>query len=289
MKDYFEKLFYSDKAWFCLKLFLAFFWLNEMNYMIWETNKVLIPVGVCTIFDCSCISNQGFKVALSLSLLVGLFFYLKSEKYNGITLPLLFLFSVFIISSNESTGVFMRASLFSMVWFGQWLAHLIHKKNPDKLRKYRHQYVVQLITATYCLAGVSKILDAGWNWPEQGSELLALSSIKGFYFDFFDTGNHTNLNLGYSIAYTILNHKTLVCLFLWATLILELSTPLANLSLRLTFFYGILLFLMHRGIDYSMNIVIGGTYYSMLAFMVNPIGIIYLLYLKYFKGTIHNV
>lgn len=288
-KDFFYRLFYSNEGWFFIKLLIGIRWLLELGYNLIYSSTIIEPVGLCKILPCGILSNS---IVLNIVLLVSFFsvgIYIFFEKYALPSILTLLLLSLFIISFHESTGVFIRASLFSMIWVGQLAAYVLHKKNIENLKKFRHQYVIQLICATYFLAALTKLSDAGWAWPQQGSDYFALSALKGYIYDYFDTGNTTLLNDGYELAYLILEHKQLVYWLMLGALLLEFTSPIAAINRRLTFFYGVMFLLLHIGIKYTMSITIGGTYYSMLAFMLNPIGLLYFAYKflkdKYFKKT----
>jgi hypothetical protein len=278
MNDYLHQLYYSRIGWLCIKIFLSFFWLIEMLGMVSSTSHISLPVGVCAIIPCDWLQNIFFKVAIIFACFLALCFYLFSKKHLTLTLSCLFLLSVLIISAHESSGVFNRANLFSMVWFGQLLAAIVYRNNIEKMRIYRHQYVVQIVGATYFLAAISKLIDAGLDWPTQGAEYISINGLKGYYFHYFDNGNSQVLQFGTAIAYTLLEHKELVYWSLICALFIELTAPLAAISVKTTFVYGVAFLLLHLGIDYTMNIVIEGTYFTMLAFMLNPLGIIFFLY-----------
>jgi hypothetical protein len=243
--------------------------------MVSSTSHISIPVGVCAIIPCDWLQNIFFKGVIIFSCLLALYFYLFSKKYLILTLSCLFLLSVLIISAHESSGVFNRANLFSMVWLGQLLATVVYRNNIEKMRIYRHQYVVQIVGATYFLAAISKLLDAGWDWPIQGAEYISINGLKGYYYHYFDNGNSRMLQFGTEIAYSLLHHKELVYWSLLVALFIELTAPLAAISVKTTFIYGVAFLLLHLGIYYTMNILIGGTYFTMLAFLLNPLGIIF--------------
>lgn len=283
-KDFFYRLFYSKEGWFFIKLLIGVRWLLELGYNLLHATTIIEPIGLCKILPCGILSNSivlGIVLVVSFASVVIYIFY---EKYTILSIVTLLVSSLFMISFHESTGVFIRASLFSMIWVGQLAAYIFHKNNIEDLKKFRHQYVIQLICATYFLAALTKLSDAGWTWPQQGSDYFAISSLKGYLYDYFDTGNTTLLNEGYNLAYLLLEYKQLVYWLMLGALLLEFTSPLAVLDKRLTFFYGIMFLLLHIGIKYTMSITIGGTYYSMLAFMLNPLGLLYFSF-KYLKET----
>lgn len=280
-KDFFYRLFYSKEGWFFIKLFIGVRWFLEVGNLL-NATTIIKPVGLCKILPCDILSNSiVMSIALGLSLFT-ISIYIFYEKYALPSILTLLILSLFMISFHESTGVFLRASLFSMIWVGQLAAYIFHKNNIEDLKKFRHQYVIQLICATYFLAALTKLSDAGWAWPQQGSDYFSISSLKGYLYDYFDTGNATSLNEGYKLAYLILGSKHFVYWLMFGALLLEFTSPLAALDRRLTFFYGIMFLLLHIGIEYTMSITIGGTYYSMLAFMLNPLGLLYFSF-KYLK------
>lgn len=283
-KDFFYRLFYSKEGWFFIKLLIGVRWLLELGYNLLHATTIIEPIGLCKILPCGILSNSivlGIVLVVSFASVVIYIFY---KKYAIPSIVTLLVLSLFMISFHESTGVFIRASLFSMIWVGQLAAYIFHKNNIEDLKKFRHQYVIQLICATYFLAALTKLSDAGWTWPQQGSDYFAISSLKGYLYDYFDTGNTTLLNEGYNLAYLLLEYKQLVYWLMLGALLLEFTSPLAVLDKRLTFFYGIMFLLLHIGIKYTMSITIGGTYYSMLAFMLNPLGLLYFSF-KYLKET----
>jgi len=274
VSNFIHQLFYSNKGWFCIKLFLLLHWFSVIAYMLYQLNGAPLPNGICELFDCGLFTYMPVKFFLLILSVIALSFYCVEK----LMIPSLFIISIIsflIISTHESNGILMRASLFTMVWVGQLLAYIFYKKDEAKLTKYRHQFVVQLIAATYTLAAVSKLHQSGFQWTHDGANFLAINALKGFLYNYYDSHDINALKEGYQMANLLLSNKTLVFYMLWSALLLELFAFIAVLDIRITLIYGILLFAMHIGIEYVMHILIAGTFYSMIAFFINPFGILY--------------
>lgn len=72
----------------------------------------------------------------------------------------------------------------------------------------------------------------------------------------------------------ILSHPTLVYVLLSISLFLELFAFVIVLNKRIAFIYGFILFGMHLGIQYVMNIYIKDIVNCMIVFTLNPIFIL---------------
>src|SRR5207237_864484 len=159
------------------------------------------------------------------------------ERYMLGSLSVISTLSFIIISIHESNGIFMRANLYTMVWVGQLLAYVIYRKEDILLRYYRHQYVVQLIAATYTLAAISKFHRSGLHWANDGSQYLAIQGFKGYAYSYFDTLNEKELKKGVSIAHFMLQHKQLIYTLLMGALLLELFAFIACINKHIDLMY----------------------------------------------------
>ncbi len=266
--------------WLCIKILFVWYWFFQMTAMLRSSGSCLYPAGICKLYHFNFLFTGPCKWALVLLLLVCAVLYI-SEKRMLLATGILTLLTCLIISRSESTGVLLRATAYTPLFAVQFLAYLFAKFIPGfNLAFYRKQYAVQIIAAIYTIAAISKLHNSGFSWPQNGSTLFSLHVLKGFSSEYFDTGNYSVLQNGYSLAKSMLAHKQELKLLLWVSLLLELFCFIATFHPRLTLVYGIALAMMHMGIYLSMNILIGGLVYPMLTFFINPLYLLYLLIQK---------
>ena len=279
-----NKMHSSEAAWFFIKLSLLFFFLSNMFIMMADVSSACpFPVGVCKLNSFSILFSLPGKVLLHVLLLVLAPFYLFEKKMFYVTLGLFFL-SCIIISYHESNGRFHHATIFSPIFAAQSFAYWKKRSRPEfDLVQYRVQYSIQMIAATYTLAGISKLATSGFGWINSG-EVFALQVVKNYSFIYFAQGTKAALDHGYHIARLMLEHQYLIRFFLASSLLLELFCFAALISNSVRRWYALGLLLMHTGIWLLMGIPFGVVAMPMIIFFLNPL---YWLY-KQVAGVISS-
>ena len=262
---------FGKLSWLCIKISFAWFWLRQMIVMLLSGGKCLYPVGLCRLYNFDILFSGPALGVLIAILLVCIILYLSEKKMLFATGMLTVLTGI-IISHHESSGIFMRATPFTTIFAAQFIAYLFFRINTDfNLPVYRQQYAIQIIAATYTLAAISKFTLSGITWVQDGADLFPLQILKSFSSRYFDTGDAAALQKGYSIANFAWQHKPLFKVLLTGSLALETCCFIVVLNPALRIGYGLALALMHFGIAYSMNIVIGGLAFPMVIFFINPL------------------
>lgn len=261
--------------WFCLKLSVVTFWMLTLPRLITCCPKSPLPAGVYRIFNFDFLFSPIGTALLTAALLVLCFLYLL-EKWMLLTTFCWFALCAIIVSHHESNGIFERNTLLTTVMGAQFVAYLIYHFNSNfDIRKFRVQYVYQIIAATYTLSAIAKLHSAGLAWAGSGT-LFSLQVIKNHAFDYFSDGNPQHIQQGQAIANTVIQHRYLITLLFGGTLLLESCCFLAVFNERFRFGYGVALVLMHLGILATTNIIIGGIVFPMVIFYLNPLYYAYL-------------
>ena len=241
-----------------------------MFIMIKDCNETcLFPVGICKLYTFSFFFSAGGKVLLTLILIVSTLSYLL-EINMLVSIFILFLLSCVIISYHESNGIFARATVFSVIWFAQFLTYAQKNRDPQfDIAHWRIQYSVQAIAAVYTLAGIAKISAAGWQWVLAGPS-FSLQILKNHSFLYADTGNIAFIHDAENIAAQLIKHQGLLTAMLSFSLIAETFCFVATLNKRVCIFWGIALLLMHIGIAVILRIGISAIAFPMVIFFINP-------------------
>lgn len=150
--------------WFCAKLSLMLLWGPAMYNKWMSSASPDFPTGIFYFSGFSGLLNPIGKWLVMGLVVVGAICYLLEFKMRYTTI-LLAMLSLLIISYQESTGVFARATVYSTVLLAQALAYgFVHPADINQLYKYRVNFSVQMIAAGYTLAGLSKWYQSGWEW-----------------------------------------------------------------------------------------------------------------------------
>lgn len=275
----------AEVAWFFIKLSLLFFFLSNMFIMMADVSSACpFPVGICRLYSFSILFTLAGKAILSFLLVVFCLFYLFERKMLYATFGL-FLLSVIIISYHESNGIFHHATIFSPIFAAQFFAYWQkQQKLSFDLSHSRVQYSIQMIAATYTLAGISKINASGLDWINSG-ETFALQVVKNYSFIYFAHGTKESLEHGYHIASLMLEHKYLIRFFLATSLLLELFCFASLISLGVRRWYAVGLLLMHTGIWLLMAIPFGVVAVPMVIFFLNPLFWLWKQIIRLFSST----
>lgn len=275
----------TEWKWFCLKFTVILYWLIQLRPMITCCPTSPFPVGIFRLLNLDFLfTPMGGPVLLS-ALIVLSFLYLL-EKWMLFTTLCWFVLCTLIISHHESNGIFERSTPLTTVMGAQFFAYLIYAFNKNfDIKKYRFQFAIQLIAATYTLSAISKLHASGLAWVNSGT-LFSLQILKNHAFEYYTDGAIGHMQHGMTIVNSILQHKQLIWFMFFLTLLLEGCCFLAVFDERIRFVYGCCLVLMHIGIYMTTTIRIGGVIYPMLIFYLNPLYYVLSYFVKITDGMI---
>lgn len=276
-----EKYNQEEIAWVCIKVTLLIFWMSNMFIMLADLSPIcFLPIGVCKLFCFSALFTSLGKLILSGAIVLFSLLYLLEKQMFFVTF-VQFLISTIIISHHESNGMFHHATIFSPLFAAQSLAYWQYHRNKDfAIAHYRTQYSIQMISASYTLAGISKINASGLEWINSGN-FFALQIVKNYSFIYFATGIKNTITDGYRIANYLQHHTYLIKIFLSISLFLELFCFLALISKSTRIAFGIGLLFMHTGIWLIMGIPFGVIAPVMLILFLNPLHLFYQLSIRF--------
>ena len=260
----------EDEEWFYLKLSLLLVSVPVLSIMLFSFSGCPFPTGICKLYSFAPLFTPAGMV-LFFGFFVMLCLLYLFEINMVYTTALLFLCNVIIISHHESNGVFYRATILSTVFGAQFIAYLLYSfKAGFDIRRFRINYAIQIIAATYTLAAIAKLKASGFGWINSG-ELFSIQVMKNYAFLYFDTGSKVVLEHGRTIAYALLKHRGIIRFFLATSLALELFCFAAMIGNKVRLVYGIALLLMHLGIMCVFGIGIGIIANPMVVFFINPL------------------
>jgi hypothetical protein len=261
---------YTTAEWMCTKILVAYYWLHVIMEASVDHERIPYPSGIFSIINGSFLLSEYTVVIFFILGLILVILYL-AERWMAVTTLCMFLLSLFLFSLEESSGVLNRSGLYTMIFLAQAIAYY---RNAPGLSRERVQFPIQIIAAGYILAGISKLQNSGLHWITD-SPLMSIQVLKGYTYAYFNTGNLKDLQQGIKNADFILAHKYIVETLCASSLFLELFAWLAVRNKATAFVYGLMLFAMHMGILYFMNVLIVSIYYPMLIFMINPLYLFY--------------
>lgn len=272
MKEIWNKIYtntYTNLEWIFIKIVFISLWLKPVSIIINSFQTVPIPQGICEIVLCEILLTGYFKMIMIVLISITSIFYVLEIK-QIYTCLILFTLSTLLFTIEESNGILNRNSIFTFVFFAQFLAYLLYKRDlKSNLRKNRIQFSVQVIAAGYTLSALSKLFTSGISWIQDGRQ-ITLQILKSHYYSYFDNQNIAMLEKGSEMVYFIENHYIMIQILLGSSLVLEFFSLIAITSKKNALIYGLLLTSMHIGIYYVMDILISGIVYPMVLFMVNP-------------------
>ena len=266
---------YTPAEWWILKVCLGIIWFGIVRHAFISPNGVPFPCGICSLINCSALVGAYTGYVFTGLAVVFSLLYIIEKQMRWVTL-LMALLSLVCFTLEESNGILNRSSLYTLVFAAQSLAYF---RNNANLKTERIQFAVQIIAAGYMLAGIAKMRETGLAWVSDSPQAV-LQMLKGYCANYFNWGDKDQLQLGLDLANFALHHSLVVKWLFGFSLIFELFAFLAVKNKARTFVYGLLLTGMHIGIYYFMHIVIVAIFFPMLLFMVNPVYILYLFFIK---------
>lgn len=258
----------NNKEWLGFKVpFVLFFFMIAFDVLrVYST--VNFPVAFCALGLCEWVSVFSIKLLIIFLLLLFSVAYIFEYKMK-VTLAFLSVFSILVFSIEESNGIMNRASLISMVFIAQWIAYLLYDKQSNNLIKFRLQFGVQLVVATYMLSAISKLVRSGINWVND-SQYAVLQIQKSIYYNFYDSNNTSFIKEGAHFVQFMNHHSTFFSLLFLSALVIEFTVFIALFNTKMRILYGLLLLSMHIGIFVVMDIVIPHVFIPMILLFLNP-------------------
>jgi hypothetical protein len=259
-----------NKAWFCLKLALVFFWLPLVFQVLNNYSNISLPVSIWKWIPLTGQLPSIVKPILSaLSVIIaGMWLF---EKKMTLIAPTLAFLSILILSIEESNGIYNRFMTFSAVFAAIAVAYILQYYRPNNtLDNNRLQFPTQIIAATYVLSGLSKLKAAGFAWVTSG-KYFALQVMKAHFSNYYSFGDENLLNIGHTKAALIQDNIALLTFLLSFSLIMELCAWVMIFFPKKVKYYGLLLLTMHIGIYMMMDIYILGIIIPMIIIVFNPL------------------
>ncbi len=288
MKEAWNKIYtnnYNNLEWAFIKIVLILLWVKLASIVFNSFQTAPLPQGICKIFPCEFFLDGFGKYLLIFTLVIVTVLYVLEIK-QVFSCLIIFIISTLLFTIEESNGILNRSSLFTFVFFAQFLAYLLHSYDPTtNIKKDRIQFSVQVIAAGYTLSALSKLYQSGFMWIQDGQR-ITLQILKSFQTLYVTDGDVKNLETAQEMVSFIENHETLVFILLGSSLILELFALIAVKSKKHALVYGILLTFMHIGIFIVMDIAIVSIVIPMILFMVNPFYIIWLFVKGLYKKIV---
>lgn len=250
-----------------MRLSFGLYWLYNFHWSLWNYKQSHIPVGIANLMDLHFLAHYPVKVLFTAMAIASMLLYF-SGKYLILSLWSLFVLSLLVFSAEESSGVFYRVSLLTMIWFAQLLAIIFSngKNNKDQLVYFS----VQIIAAAYLLAAFSKWTNSGFSWVAD-AKYFELQALKGDYFNWATDLKAVHISTATQKVRFVAEHLFLIQLLLALSLLLETAAFLILRSKKWAFYFGVCLAFMHLGIYYMMDIFIAPVAIPMLLFLINPL------------------
>ncbi len=242
-----------------------------LMYTLFYRHDLPFPVGICSLFNCACLTLGYPRIITIVALVVLEILYILEIGAMWCSL-LLFLIAVVILTIEESNGSPSENGILSLVFFAQFLAYFLNKFNLSKsLSKNRMQFSAQIFAAGYVLAGISKLHVSGLAWFTTDAPNFALEVMRNFNSKYITYGNIWYYNRGIEIADFVLNHIIITKILLGFSVMLELCAFVLMLGKRLSFVYSFLLLFLHVGIYLTLDIIFPSITVPLIIFFINPL------------------
>jgi hypothetical protein len=282
MKDFYKHLninSYSSLEWKLIKVSFSLIWFLSSISILYKYNFAPSPEGVFKLIPVGFYLSLNTKFFLFFINILLIYCYVF-EKYFWWTLLGLSLISLFGFSLEDSNCDFDRNTMITGIFFAQFFAYSIKKKYFDfDIEKYRVQFSIQIIAVSYTLSGVAKLKASGLNWVTDGL-MMPLQIMKTNYFGYVNDANIEHINNAHHVIELLSNYSGGVMFVLAFTLIIEFFAFLSIFNKKYSFICGILILIMHIGIYLVLDVAIKGTYLPMIIFMLNPLYLMWFIYIS---------
>lgn len=267
---------YQPQEWLFIKIPFISIFLLFIAKTILLSKPANYPLGFCKLIDCNIFLFKPVAIIILFIAIIFSILYLF-EKVMLLSLTILFITSLLVFTISDSTGIFARTDVLTMVLFAQLIAYLyayFSKNAKTYLYKNRIQFPIQVIAAGYTLSALSKLINSGilWSFNYRG---LAIQAKKAIGYKYLFDGSEVLLQKMETFPNFIISHPVLIIFILTLSVLFELFAGIAVFKKKYAFYWGLLLMCMHLGIYFFMNVMILPVIISMIAFFINPLYILY--------------
>lgn len=271
-----------DLEWFFGKITYIFFWLFSLYDILQIENNIIRPVGVFKFFNLGFLFAPEGQIILVLLSCIAIILYLSDKKMLLAT-GLMAIISVLAISYQDSNGIYRRNTHFAAIFLAQFIAYLIfHYYSFFQIKKNRIYFSLQIIVAIYFLAALSKLEIIGLDWflhPEN----FSLQLYKNHFHLFADNNNCEHIIFANQIISFFKTYPLILKILLGISLSLEFFCFLILVNGKWRYPITLGLICMHIGISYLMGIGLSSIAMAVIAWMLNPIYLVYLLKERFFN------
>jgi len=255
-----------------MRISLSIIWLFFALPSLWSASEISVPVGIAKFIPLDIFLTKPMKWGMLIFSIFLLINYMKNQKILLSTIGLS-LVSLVIFTLEESSGVFNRVSMLTMVWVAQSLAILLYRRKEVEIYPRMIHFTLQIIAVSYMMSAYSKWSSSGLHWVSDGKN-IDLQIVKSFYFHWTDGGDKAPILQGEKMMGVVHGNHILITIVLWFSLILESASIFLLFHKKWTRVFGVLLFAMHVGIYVIMGILILPVILPMLIFTINPLYVI---------------
>lgn len=260
---------FTNKEWLYFRVSFALAWMYFAFPSLWSAVEISIPVGIAKFISLEIFIWPPMKIVLMLIAFILLINYVRNQ-YSFLSLCTMSVISIVIFTIEESSGVFNRVSLLSMIWIAQTVALGIFFKSTQDVYNRMIHFSLQVISVAYLLSAYSKWSTSGLHWAIDG-KYLDLQILKGYYFHWTDKGDYSQIRQGENMAQLMGANQLVIQITLLFSLFIESCSFLLLWKRNVTFKYGLLLLAMHVGIYIVMGILIWPVILPMVIFTLNPL------------------
>ena len=263
--------------WLLGKLVFSTLWLFNYFHILSIHNAIQNPEGLFRFYSFDLIfGNSLGKITLTIVLSISILLYLF-EKWMPVCTFLLSAISILCISYQDSMGIFLRNTHFAGIFSAQFIAYMLAYVLPGfKIKENRYLYTLQIIASIYFLSAIAKIEDSGLGWFLNSDNFL-LQIYKNHFFLYANDLLNQHLDFALSLVQFFSRFDFLLKALLGSALLLEFFAFLMLISKPLRYIIAIGLVLMHVGIAVFMGIGISNIAGSLIAWILNPLFLIYIL------------
>lgn len=261
---------YGHAEWRCLQAWLAVWSYAYMIDHLYRYPTIAYPSGILSVGGGTWLLLPGARAGIAVVLGVLMVLYLLQLRMAVVTAGIAAL-SLVILTIGEANGVMGRNGLITMVWLGQCLAYVLHRRGiVADIAQARFQLPLQAVAAVYTLAALAKLYPSAIQWIAD-APYMSLQVTKSFDYHWYTTGDVALHQAGLQRASWLYGHPLFTRALLACSLVLEAGAVVLLTGRRPALVYGLLLLCMHLGISYSMDIFFPSISTPMIAFAINPL------------------
>ncbi|MBL4657380.1 MAG: hypothetical protein JKX73_05220 [Flavobacteriales bacterium] len=269
---------FSFLEWKLMRIVFSLFWISIIKRTIFEYESIPVPRGWAELIDLSFLDHPASKWVIMIVAVICVYYYIK-HTYMIRATGVMFLIGLLVFTYQDSQALDIYNEIINLVVLGQLIAYTYSGMRnsvvaqSDHMDRSRVKNLAihnskQGIIACYLIAGLSKLMDAGWSWVSDAPN-LSVAMYKMYMQNYVGTLQPELKTTAMENSLFITGHPQLIQYVFALIIFMELFGLLAFISRGTSLIIGLFFIGFHLATNITTGIEFNHFIVLQLIFFVN--------------------